>query len=1465
MAIKDRHNDLINGLKTPPMDFPDLTSHRTHRSFEELSDDAFNSFDPVSFQSRAASFGRFGWDELLKSDRVLIVSEAGAGKTYECRAEQLTKWNAGEAAFYLDLAQLCQNQLRELLLVEEELRFDAWLASQSDVATIFLDSIDELKLTLGSFEVALKRLNKALMGQLGRVRIVITTRPIPIDYRLVQQLLPVPKKRESTPSSANFADIAMSTHNSEGKGKETTVPIWRNVTLLPLSDDQIRSVATLQGVADADEMLKDIRRRNAEDFARRPQDLIELCADWRDYRRIRTHREQVAHNVAVKLKPRIDRREKAQLPNEKAIEGAGRLALAALLTRKLTLRHSAEADRGGEPGTALDPSVILMDWSADERETLLERALFGFASYGRVRFHHRSVIEYLAAQRLRSLLDFGMSVKAVKRLLFVETLHGLKVVKPSMQPVAAWLASSHESIFSEVRDREPDVLLDHADPESLSSQQRIAALDAYVRRYGQGGWRGKRVPQIQVHRFASQDLAPEVLRLWHSNVENPEVRELLLKVIAAVPMVEGADIAFSVVMNRESESGERMDALEVLINLRDPRSEEVIQCMQNSPDIWDVSLLRNGIIRLFPNLISPEQVCVLLARAGESAQREDEFNWFWQSIADAVLTPDYLESLRKSLTELLSNGLEWRVKWPHIASPKRHLAAPLAAVCLRQFTEGCRSETVIQSSVLALRFARDEYTSYKPATHLRAAFGKASSSVREAAFWADDTLMKFLTKQDDPRRRFMEANFYGPIALNAVQDATWVLDNLSDLQMPLSQRSLMLEVALQSEWRHHLLLVQERVADSPTLTKAINDHLKPAPVNRELIAMELRFERGRRQSERRRAKDHESWVMFWMEVANNPQTAFSPDRAGSTAWNLWTAISRSGEESRASGWSRSFIERHFSKEVADRLRSTMTTLWRNDCPSMRSERPRDERDTFLTRWQLGLAGIAAEAEDPNWAKALSIGDARLASRYALLELNGFPSWLANLAEAQPVAVDEVLGAELTYELNEIVPKRRHSMLLENIAHATPALAGLFQPRLKAWMDENIVPKTLEKSDEVAELKRRVLDVLLKNGDEKLHKYFVTVAANQLTCGLGSATARIWLPVMMWMDPAVGVEHLEQGLNKLEPGLLGSGVDWMALLFGEPYHEMYIDLRTPKYSPRVLLRLLRLAYSHVRPFEDITHEGAYSPSSRDHAQRGRDALLSALMDSKGPEAWNVKLEMADDPLFARIRDRTLLMAREGAAREADVAVLSEAEVVALIRNGEAPPITRTELFALLVDRLDDIEDLLLRDDSPRAAWAGISEEKVMRREIARELRNTANQAYTVDQEGVTADEKETDIRLRATASDQQAVIELKLGDGRTGRDLRDTIKSQLVTKYMASEECRSGCLLVTVAQDRQWEHPDSGERLDVLGLEAMLQEEALKISDEMRMSVLLVTRVLDLRPRLLSENRRSSKVPAEGST
>ena len=230
-------------------------------------------------------------------------------------------------------------------------------------------------------------------------------------------------------------------------------------------------------------------------------------------------------------------------------------------------------------------------------------------------------------------------------------------------------------------------------------------------------------------------------------------------------------------------------------------------------------------------------------------------------------------------------------------------------------------------------------------------------------------------------------------------------------------------------------------------------------------------------------------------------------------------------------------------------------------------------------------------------------------------------------------------------------------------------------------------------------------------------------------------------------------------------------------------------------------------------------------------------------------------MAADPLFDHFKDRILAVAEENWAQEVDAGAFDEAQAVALDQSGEAPASTNEAIFAIMKDRLSDLDDLLLCDASPREAWAGILDEKVMRREIARELRHASNSIYTVDQEAVTADEKETDIRLRSVNSKHEAVIELKLGDRRTFKDLRDTIENQLVRKYMAAEHSKAGVLLVTLAKDRHWKVENRFIQADELL--SLLKDEAARVQVASGGEVFIGVHLLDLRPRLPVESQAKS--------
>ena len=147
------------------------------------------------------------WTELLRSRRITIISEAGSGKTFECQAQQRRLFAEGEPAFFFELSELARSEAPGSLLTPEELsRVDNWRAASSDIATFFLDAYDELRLTRGRFRTALTRLRAFVGANLDRIRLVVTSRPVPFERELIGQLFPLstPPKRRALSSMTSW-------------------------------------------------------------------------------------------------------------------------------------------------------------------------------------------------------------------------------------------------------------------------------------------------------------------------------------------------------------------------------------------------------------------------------------------------------------------------------------------------------------------------------------------------------------------------------------------------------------------------------------------------------------------------------------------------------------------------------------------------------------------------------------------------------------------------------------------------------------------------------------------------------------------------------------------------------------------------------------------------------------------------------------------------------------------------------------------------------------------------------------------------------------------------------------------------------------------------------------------------------------------------------------------------------------
>lgn len=397
------------------------------RRFRELTAAELEDPEVLAVMSDHGLSKTEGWDGLLKSPRSLIFAEAGSGKTSEMQEQERKLTAAGNAAFFIPLESLDRESLGKCLSLPQERAFNAWREEARSPAWFFLDSVDELKLTQGTLERALRHFAREVEGLFHLAHVLISCRPLDwrpaFDRATVEKLLPVGSEPSASYSSSNDTFLARLRTHHGGSDRDKNAERecgFRSVALLPLGDLQIERFVRSLGVTNPSTFIAELRRNDALNFARRPLDLEDLVISWRETGQLGTRDKQHFANIAAKLKDKPDRPDCGKLTDERALLGAERLALALSLTQTRTIRtpeHGFAAERGLG---VLDPAKVLPDYTEEERQTLLRRALFSPATYGRVRFHHRSVQEYLAARRLKALREGGMSSKHLCHFLFAE-------------------------------------------------------------------------------------------------------------------------------------------------------------------------------------------------------------------------------------------------------------------------------------------------------------------------------------------------------------------------------------------------------------------------------------------------------------------------------------------------------------------------------------------------------------------------------------------------------------------------------------------------------------------------------------------------------------------------------------------------------------------------------------------------------------------------------------------------------------------------------------------------------------------------------------------------------------------------------------------------------------------------------------------------------------------------------------
>lgn len=1396
------------------------------RTFHELATRAPDTNSSVD--SQAFFVGpRLSWEDLLKWHRTVILSEAGTGKTEEILQTARSLKLEGKTAFFLRLEHIPED-FEGAFEVGTYEDFTRWLGSTDD-AWLLLDSVDEARLrNPGDFERAIRKLGQRVQIASARIHIVISGRTsawrAKTDLDLCEQHLPnAPKTtRASAPVPPSIFDISddvdLETLGIEESKQKSAPSGFRIVALDDLSKPQIEVFARARGISNTKAFLEEIERADAESFTTRPQDLDELIKFWTKERRIGTRLELMQHSVQRRLEERDqNHREAHPLSAQRAREGVRLLAAASLLGREPTI----QVPDGSHNKIGIPVQAVLPDWNDDDQLTLLSRPIFDEAIYGTVRFHHRSVREFLAAEWLAALLQRSTSRRKVEALLF-RVQYGIEVVVPIMRPVLPWLAIFDERIRERIVRVAPEVLFEGGDPNALPLATRTRILAEVCKELVEGTSSRSAHQYSAVQRFASADLTEHIRTLLEKYAYNAEVVGFLIRMVWIGRLASLKNEAKELALALSTPRYTRISAIRALHAVAPEEDlEDLRQSFVTEASILSRDLLSEIVAASTPSAGTSTWV---LAALGKAQPKE---RYSVDSLTDTVVS--FVETAPLELIPALAHGLNQLLDEPpfierdfcEVSRKNSWLMTAAAAAAVRLICDR-RQEALDTDTLDILHRSRTIRDWDDELEDVRVEFSKLMlqwPELKRASFWFDVRKTRQTDRHAKSANRLTSfwqvrrSGAHGEFGVDDFYHVAQSIQALPDQDDKLVALSLAFSIYGHGdsppEWRDLLI---ELVEGNIELEEALALLLNP-PVSdyeREEKKWKKR-DAAQQKTERNNHAESKAFILSHIEHVRAPELK-EPTDISKAQWYLHEYLrEKEGRSNRLTvdRWRELIPE--FGKDVAQAYREGVTNYWRKYRPVLRSEGAPPNSTPICVIF--GLAGLDVEsAEAPDWPEDLSNEDVLLACRYAAHELNGFPPWFPKLFEVHPNIVADFLRSEIEKEVVSENPDTESHYLLSDVAWSGQWAWELLSPTMFRLLHEYDIANTFNLG--------KLLTIVL--GSVSLSDHELAALAEQKANSAKSIElAAIWYAVWVGVEPDRAIPALTDYL--LSVCKTNEQTDFAMTFVTRLSGGRRAETSSPRkvyVTPKHLKELFLLMQAYIRMDDDIdrTKGGTYSPSLRDDAQDARDALFNQLKEIPGKEAFVALDEIAQQDSNLLSRPWLASYAKTKAEQDADPATWSPTQVRDFHEYLDRTPANHRELADLAIMRFLDLKDELENgDNSVARVLLRVKEEPEMRNFFAREFREKALCRYTITQEEQFADAKRPDLRFHGVGFDAPVPAELKLADRWTGPQLFERMENQLSGDYLRDNRSRHGIfVLVNLASKEKWQLP-SGDLVQFDGL------------------------------------------------
>lgn len=1356
------------------------------RTFSPLRSQADNGNDWL-YDLRGSD--KFTWKDLHKNRVTVVVGEAGIGKTIELKSEATRLQADGKVAFFVELNQLCDQGSWELAL--EPSSFPDWLASSVE-GYFFLDAVDEARLTdHAALKKALRIVRATLCQHLTRVRITISSRltdwAIKEVRTAVEELLVFPIEAafqaERTLANAESADKLPTVKVQEPSSNTRLEPFV--VSLNPLSKTEALKLAVALDVNAPSAFWAAIEDGQFEYMATRPLDLGWMVGLWNRKGSLGSYIELLEENIANRLTETNPgyHASNAVLPQDQLRRGAEELAAESEFSgRAFVATVSAVVAHPGD----VAPLKILTDWSVPDVSRLLGSAIFDEATFDRVKFHHRSAREYLAACWANRQLSIGTPLHRVLELFAASPFDEIVLI-PRGRWALCWLSAMNVKVREWVTRHFPEMLLFDGDPEAWDVLSAEQAFMAYVQRLQDGlltDWYNDASEFRRVGRRLPSGCIAGLL----ANPELPaHVKTSLFPMVKHAGLTDCANAVFALYKDTRVSTREHLYAIDVLNKIATPEQRKTIKA-----DLLSCSLASNDLIASALGAADWQSFTVKeLTKIFATAESEDTRGTGPMARA---LKEKFIPATTAMSANLLLDTVVALLPRPEVGKGEFDDSDPPEHSWLLNVLPEC-----LERLLTLLPVTLEEYSAICFEAAVRV------ESLRDSGFVEDDLLNRLhslIAKHHKFRWQLglkialSDEITYSPGRLTwgtmciisfDLEDMPELITRANDTITDLEESAIWFAVAKSLAFRR--LRGRARKAALTTLEAGPESETRTAEIlaQRGSIIEGVQQSRVWKAKERLRKRNRKD-----QQERNKIAICAEAEciRAATCRGTLNWLLSYSGRDN-LTCVDFGVVAMTFGQEVADAFAAGLKEVWTTAV----TPNPSDYLDGSVP-WEAltALAGLHTLFSEGLNLAALNKEEVYKAAQLAVWVLNGPPTWFEQLSKTHTMEVSQALhpwiinGALSAQESHQV--RRALEMAFRCSVEVRPLL---LRPLAEIVMEGRVThPNTLwdvfrALHEDGLIVSTAVAEFCRKKLVESINKDGVIGEIHWLHLWLEKDISGAW----SWFEEHVSAHDTSAGTQVNDLAKAMGDLNWL-----KPKDDK---------AEGVLLQLYGLLLKH-RADADSSAKDERDIHFGTPVARLLEAIPRKLVQIPGRTAHRALAQLAATEVDDRVKNWLRARIYEHSALEATK--LTKVELRTISSPFLTEPRSEGQLFQQVVARLEEIRKGVEEGPfSDRDLFFKGIPERMLQVWLAARFHDTQNRRFSIHREEEVDANNRTDIQL--SCGNGNVCVEIKPTDAKrsyTAKSLADTLRTQIVGQYLKGYNSNYGILVLFRLDNKTWSIP-----------------------------------------------------------